>query len=142
MTAADRVRALSAMLEGTSIGLLELTTLEETILLRRDGADVPKPLPQAAAEPLTARIPSPGLVAAPCPGVFCTMHPTQDGPLAQVGRRVAAGEAVGLVQVGRLLVHVVAPTGGVVDEILSVDGAVVGYGTPLLRMRRRADELD
>lgn len=135
MTAADRVRALSAMLENTSIGLLELTTSEETIRLRRDGADAPGPLPQAPVGPPTAPAQPPGLVAAPCPGVFRTAHPAQAGSLAQVGRHVAAGEAIGLVQVGRLLVHVVAPTGGVVGEVLAVDGAVVGYGTPLLYMQ-------
>ena len=132
MTAAERVRVLGGMLEGTGIGLLELTTLEETIRLRRD--DAPRPSPRAAAEP-PMRARPPGLVAAPCPGVFRTAHPAQDGPLAQAGRHVAAGEAVGLVQVGPLLVHVAAPIGGVVGEVLAEDGATVGYGTPLLHMQ-------
>lgn len=131
MTAAERVRALSGMLEGTSIGLLELVTPEETIRLRR--GDASHPLPQAAEPPVRAH--PPNLVAAPCPGVFRTAHPAQDGPLAQAGRHVAAGEAVGLVQVGPLLVHVAAPSPGVVGEVLAEDGATVGYGTPLLRLQ-------
>ena len=123
---------LSGMLEGTSIGLLELTTPEETIRLRR--GDAPHPPPLAAAEP-PMRAHPPGLVAAPCPGVLRTAHPAQDGPLAQAGRHVAAGEVVGLVQVGPLLVHVAAPTSGVVGEVLAENGAIVGYGTPLLRLQ-------
>ena len=130
--AADRVRVLSGMLEGTSIGFLELTTPEETIRLRR--GDVSHPSPHVAAEP-PMRAHPPGLVAAPCPGVFRTAPPAQDGPLAQAGRHVAAGEAVGLVQVGPLLVHVVAPTSGVMGDVLAADGATVGYGTPLLHMQ-------
>lgn len=133
MTAAERVRMLSGMPEGTSIGLLELTTPEETIRLRRD--DAIHSSPQTAAEP-PMRAHPPGLVAAPCPGMFRTAHPAQDGPLAQAGRHVAAGEAVGLVQVGPLLVHVVAPTNGVVGEVLAAGGATVGYGTPLLRLQK------
>ena len=130
MTAAERVRVLSGMLEGTSIGLLELTTPEETIRLRRE--DAPHSSPQAAEPPMRAHLP--GLVVAPCPGVFRTAHPAQDDPLVQAGRHVAAGEAVGLVQVGPLLVHVAAPTSGVVGEVLATEGATVGYGTPLLRL--------
>ena len=122
------------MLEGTSIGLLELVTPEETIRLRRGDADTAHPSPHVAAEP-PMRARPPGLVAAPCPGVFRTAHPAQDGPLAQAGRHVAAGEAVGLVQVGPLLVHVLAPIRGVVGEVLAAEGAIVGYGTPLLRLQ-------
>ncbi len=132
MTAAERVRVLSETLEGTSIGLLELTTPEETIRLRRGDTSHPPPL--AAIEP-SMRAHPPGLVTAPCPGVFRTAHPAQDGPLAQAERHVAAGEAVGLVQVGPLLVHIAAPASGVVGEVLAENGATVGYGTPLLRLQ-------
>ena len=67
--------------------------------------------------------------------MFRAAHPAQDVPLAQAGRRVAAGEAVGLVQVGPLLVHVAAPASGVVGEVLAAEGVTVGYGTPLLRLQ-------
>lgn len=125
MTAANRVRELSRLLEGTGIGLLELTTPGDVFRLRRDGVAIPN-----AAEPLQ----QPVTIRAPAPGVFRTAHPLQEERLAAPGHPVVAGEAVALLQVGALLLHVVAPADGVVVEVLSADGDLVGYGAELLRM--------
>ncbi|WP_432727455.1 biotin/lipoyl-containing protein [Variovorax sp. W6] len=55
-------------------------------------------------------------------------------PLARIGARVEAGQAVGLMKIGPLLLPVVAPQAGIVDGIRVADGTAVGYGTPLLEL--------
>jgi len=48
---------------------------------------------------------------------------------------VRAGDPLGLLRIGALLIAVVAPRDGVVDRMLAADGALVGYGAPLARLR-------
>jgi len=83
-------------------------------------------LPAAEDHPPVAR--------ATIAGRFLQAHPWRTKAFAAVGQRVAAGEIVGIVQVGRLYVPVTAPADGVIDAILAEPGALVGYGSPLLRL--------
>ncbi len=127
MTGAERVKLFSRWLEGTDIELLELTTGQDTIRLRRDPAGS---IPSAEPEADSCTIP------APSPGVFRSTHPLRTAPLVQPGQRVETGDAIGLLQIGSLLVHVVAPHAGTVLEMLAPDGATIGYGTPLARLTK------
>lgn len=55
-------------------------------------------------------------------------------PLVRIGARVEAGQTVGLLKIGPLLLPVAAPQAGIVDGVHVADGAAVGYGTPLLEL--------
>jgi acetyl-CoA carboxylase biotin carboxyl carrier protein len=124
----DRIRQLHDLLDGTDIEFLEMRTPQETIRLRRDIAAVPvPPLP----EPLT--------IVAPVAGVFLHRHPSQDTPLLRPGQAVQAGDVVGLVRIGALLMHLAAPRAGVIVDITAEDGSTVGYGAALLRLAPRED---
>jgi len=79
-------------------------------------------------------------IPAPSVGIFHGTHPLQTAPLAEPGQRVTAGDAVALLQIGSLLVHVVAPQDGTLLEVLAEDGAAVGYGTALMRFRESENE--
>jgi acetyl-CoA carboxylase biotin carboxyl carrier protein len=68
-------------------------------------------------------------------GRFLHAHPLQDAPLALPGKRVRAGQALGLLQVGMLLIPVTAPRDGVVAAIVAADGALVGFGDRLVDLR-------
>ena len=122
MNPADHIQQLAGLLDGTSIGLLELTTPEGLVRLRRDAG----PRDPVDAESLTIRAPS--------VGTFRIAHPMLVIPLAEPGRSVMAGEAVGLIQVGTLLLHVRAPADGVLQDILAADGDTVGYGAKLMHL--------
>jgi len=122
-TASDRIRLLGAMLDGTDIEWLELRTPQETIRLRRDA--VAKPVP----ETLT--------VKAPVAGVFLHRHPSQDAPMLRPGQAVQAGDVVGLLRIGALLMHLSAPCDGMVVDIAAEEGRTVGYGAVLLRLAAR-----
>jgi biotin carboxyl carrier protein len=110
MIASDRIEQLHALLDGTDIEFLEIRTPHETIQLRRD----------AAAETLT--------ITAPVAGVFLHRH--------HQGQTVAAGEVVGLLRIGVLLIHVTAPCTGVIVDTTAAEGSTVGYGEPLLRLEK------
>ena len=123
---ADQIRELSLYLEGADIQLLELENRDGIIRLQRDISN--QNLAQVMeADTVATEIPSPSV------GVFRRAHPLRTAPLAEPGRTVTAGDPVGLLQIGALLVHVAAPKDGIILAVLAEDGATVGYGTPLLR---------
>ncbi len=127
MTTAEQVQLFSRWLEGTDIELLELSTGQEVLRLRRGPAGSTAPAEIKAG---SSTIPAPSV------GLFRRSHPLRITPLVRPGQHVDEGEPVGLLQVGALLVHVVAPCAGMVLEIVGEDGAAVGFGAPLVRFTR------
>lgn len=125
---ADRIPQLARLLDGTDIELLELTAGTELVRLRRN---IPGPGPAPCAPAGAGAVPFD--IPAPSVGVFRRGHPLRTAPLVQAGQSVAAGDPVGVLQIGALLIHAVAPKDGTVLEVLAEDGAAVGYGTALVR---------
>ncbi|MBD9665629.1 acetyl-CoA carboxylase biotin carboxyl carrier protein subunit [Variovorax sp. VRV01] len=120
-----RTSQLAAWLAGTGIGLLELRTPQGTLRLERQGDDIVElSAEEAEPEPLS--------IHAPSVGVFLHNHPLAAAPLVRIGQRVDAGQAVGLLKIGPLLLPVTAPQAGIVDGIHVADGLAVGYGAPLV----------
>jgi acetyl-CoA carboxylase biotin carboxyl carrier protein len=130
----DHLQQLSAWLAATDIALLELRGPGGHIRLRHDGASVElvEDLPPPADEPPAhaARV----TVAAGSVGVFLHSHPLHNVPLAPPGATVRAGQPLGLLQIGALLLPVTAPTDATVIETLVADGAAVGFATPLIEL--------
>ncbi len=122
-TITDQIRELSSLLEGTDIELLELERGSDIIRLRRNtSGQIAVPLASATFD-----------IPAPSVGIFRRTHPLRTAPLVEPGQTVMAGDPVGLLQIGALLVHVVAPKDGTMLDVLAEDGAAVGYGTALMR---------
>ncbi|BEP38755.1 hypothetical protein GmRootV59_51640 (plasmid) [Variovorax sp. V59] len=122
-----RTSQLAAWLAGTGIGLLELRTPQGTLRLGRQGNDIVE-LPAEVTEAETELV----SVHAPSVGVFLHSHPLAAAPLVRIGQRVDAGQAVGLLKIGPLLLPVTAPQAGIVGGIHVADGLAVGYGAPLV----------
>lgn len=139
MSVQNRIADLAQLLEGTGIATLELVTPDEAIHLRRNPGAIPAVLHAAptanAAGVSSATAPD---VTAPCPGIVRHRHPLRDAPLVSVGQWVEPGATLVLLQVGPLLIPVSAPAAGRVAQVLVPDGAVVGYGTPLVRLDGKA----
>ncbi|MDF3834743.1 acetyl-CoA carboxylase [Cupriavidus basilensis] len=129
----EHIRQLCAWLAATDIAELDLQGPGVHLHLRREGATVqemvalPTPTPIAAGSPA-----SPEIVRAGSVGVYRHRHPQRSAPLAAVGTAVQESQALGLLQIGPLLLPVTAPREAVVLEIPEPDGAVVGWGTPLV----------
>ncbi|AGU53289.1 biotin/lipoyl attachment domain-containing protein [Variovorax paradoxus B4] len=120
-----RTPQLAAWLAGTDIGLLELRTPEGTLRLGRQGDEIIE-LPDEEAEPELL------VIHAPSVGVFLHSHPLAAAPLVRIGEHVEAGQTVGLLKIGPLLLPVTAPQAGIVDGVHAADGLAVGFGTPLV----------
>ena len=125
----DDIRQLSAWLEATDIDMMELQGPGTRLCLRRNGTSmaIAPQIAEETAGPST-------VVEAACVGVFLHEHPLRGEPLAASGTQVRAGQVVGLLQVGALLLPVTAPQDGTVESMLVAQGTAVGWGTPLVEL--------
>ena len=71
-------------------------------------------------------------VRSPGVGVFRRRHPVTGLALVASGQAVTAGQPVAYLQAGPVLRAVTTTEDGVIGETLADDGALVGYGSPLL----------
>jgi acetyl-CoA carboxylase biotin carboxyl carrier protein len=65
-------------------------------------------------------------------GVFLHAHPCATAPFVRPGARVQAGQTLGLLRIGVLLLPVTASRAGTVAAVRVEDGATVGYGAALV----------
>ena len=132
----DHAATLVAWLAATDIDILELAGPDGHLRLRRGesgqgqlvDASACRPELQGGAGAQRAVVTSPGV------GLLLCAHPLRDEPLVDAGDRVAAGQVLALLRIGAILVPVPAPCPGIVTAILAADGALVGFGDPVLEL--------
>lgn len=130
----QRAAELAAWLASTDIDLLELRTPHGTLRLGRQGEDIVELPGQEERADETADTAETETVAvkASSVGVFLRSHPLATQPLASVGQHVQAGQLMGLLNIGPLLLPVAAPQAGIVDALHVQGGVAVGYGAALV----------
>jgi acetyl-CoA carboxylase biotin carboxyl carrier protein len=102
------------------------------------GAPAPAAAAPAAAEPApapaaTAEAPATGtVVEAPSVGLFWRAPAPGAPPFVEVGTRVSTGDTLAIVEVMKLMNHVVSPVDGVVTAILAENGAPVEFGQAIV----------
>jgi acetyl-CoA carboxylase biotin carboxyl carrier protein len=99
----------------------------------------PAPAAQVAAAPAAqpaAAIPA-GLVpiTAPMVGKFYSAASPSDPPYVEVGSKVAAGTAVGLIEVMKVFASIKTEIAGTIERILVTNGEFVEFGQPLFLLR-------
>jgi acetyl-CoA carboxylase biotin carboxyl carrier protein len=80
----------------------------------------------ATPQPLTGTV-----VESPSVGLFWRSPAPGAPPFVDVGTHVAAGDTLAIVEVMKLMNHIVAPAPGTVQAVLAENGARVDYGQPL-----------
>lgn len=130
----DLADRLQGWLQTTDIGLLELRGPGVFIRLQTHEAERAA---APAAPPPEARTLRAGSV-----GVLRLSHPLRAQALVQPGQAVDTGQTLALLQIGAVLLPVNAPCAGVLGEWLAQDGAVLGYGQPLIDIEREARDAD
>jgi len=123
----DHIAEVVAWLAATDIDALELSGPGGRIRLHRGGEPIAGP-DAAHAEASGAVVTSSGF------GLFLLAHPLHETPFVRRGDRVFAGQVLGLLKVGALLLPVRAPHGGVVKAFVAPDGLPVGFGDPLIAL--------
>ncbi len=121
----QHVAEISAWLAGSDITRLELSGPEGVVRL---GQEV------APATPASVAVRSAGV------GVFLHRHPLSTAAFVAPGARVAAGQMVGLLQVGVLLMPVLAPSAGLAVGYLVPHGQIVGFGVAVLTLESLPQE--
>jgi acetyl-CoA carboxylase biotin carboxyl carrier protein len=134
----DHVDQLCARLASTDIGLLELRSPTQTLRLLHEGTAVAV---QTVDEADAIRQQQPALlVRASAPGAFLCRHPLRERAITAIGEEFHAGDLLGFLQVGPLLLPVVAPLAGMVTDVLARHGTIVGYGAPLFELQPGIDK--
>lgn len=144
-------RALEECLRGTDIALLQVQLPGLSLRLQRDPAgQASARAPQhKAALATAAQVPSAApacLPPAPCQvragsvGVVRLCHPLHAQPLAHTGQAVGLGQALALLQIGAVMLPVLAPCAGRVGRVLVQDGQLVGYGAVLLEIETEREQ--
>ena|SRR5262245_5981691 len=92
--------------------------------------------PPAATPAAKAAIPA-GLVpiTAPMVGKFYSAASPSDPPYVEVGSKVAAGTAVGLIEVMKVFASIKTEIAGTIEKILVSNGEFVEFGQPLFLLR-------
>ena len=99
--------------------------------------------PSAQEEPLNTgahdaphsrdvQLPHGTVVESPSVGLFWRAPAPAAPPFIEIGGPVAAGDTVAIVEVMKLMNHVVAPVTGTVKAIIPANGEAVEYGQPLV----------
>jgi acetyl-CoA carboxylase biotin carboxyl carrier protein len=131
----DQIETLSAWMAEAGIDELELTGPNFRLRLDGGGPQVNDDLGgnrQSGVVP--AQRPSSDVAAASTAGLFLHRHPLHETALAPEGTSVRAGQALGLLRIGPLLVPVIAPRDGIVGAMLVAHETVVGFGTGLVEL--------
>jgi acetyl-CoA carboxylase biotin carboxyl carrier protein len=78
------------------------------------------------------QLPRGTVVESPSVGLFWRAPAPAAPPFIEVGGPVAAGDTLAIVEVMKLMNHVVAPVTGTVKAIIPANGEAVEYGQPLV----------
>ena len=147
-----KVKKLIELLEESGIDELEIKEGEESVRISRNsktpaGAQyfaapapiaapvaAPAPAPAAAAAP-AAETAAPALkgtvVRSPMVGTFYRKPSPTSPNFAEVGQTVKKGDTLCIVEAMKMMNHIEAELGGVIDAILVEDGQPVEFDQPL-----------
>ncbi len=147
----DAVRRVIDLLAESQAAEIEIEDDDMLIRVARqpDAPDaVPAEAPETAVEaPEPAPPPVESEEAAPEPvadleyvtaglvGLFHRGRAPDDEPIVSVGDEVVAGQVIGTIEALRKLTDVVAPSDGVIEDILVDDGESVQFGDELFAIR-------
>ena len=125
----------------SDLSTLEWHQGEDAVVLKREmTAAVPATVP--AVQTL---VPSPSaasaeddaeLVTAPMVGPYYAASSPDEAPFVTVGQKVSKGDVLCIIEAMKMMSEITAQYDGVVVEILAENGQAVGFGAPLLRLRR------
>ena len=142
MKAPHELREIAGWMAASNIGFLELRMPGATVRLGRRGDKVAAlDDGQRHDEPPVAHRPGATNRSGPLPfdsvtstsvGVFLHAHPCATAPFARAGARMQAGQTLGLLRIGVLLLPVAAVRAGTVAALRVEDGTTVGYGAALV----------
>ena len=136
----DSIRKYATLMKELELTGLEVNEDGCTVRLERGGAS---PAPAASVysaaetdkESEEASV-SGDVIASPMVGVFYTSPAENADPYVIPGKHVRKGETICIIEAMKLLNEITAENDCEILEVLQKNGSVIGYGTPLFRIRR------
>jgi len=98
------------------------------------GAAVPASTPAVAALPAEIRAPSRPAIAAPLTGIWYASPAPGSAPFVEVGREVAVGQVVGLIEAMKLFNEIKSDLAGRVIRVVPETGTLVKAKQPLIEV--------
>ncbi|GAB3378558.1 acetyl-CoA carboxylase biotin carboxyl carrier protein [Azotobacter armeniacus] len=146
-----KVKKLIELLEESGIDELEIREGEESVRISRHSKSFPQPM--YAAAPAMAAMPAPAAVAplaapaeatapaapklnghvvrSPMVGTFYRSPSPSAPSFVQIGQSVKKGDILCIVEAMKMMNHIEAEVGGVIESILVENGQPVEYDQPL-----------
>ena len=150
----DDVLEILKLFEQSKFDFLQLEQGERKITVSKGGYVPAGAAPAAAAQPMAQPAPAPAAQPAPAPaaqaaaipaglvpitapmvGKFYSAASPSDPPYVEVGSKVAAGTAVGLIEVMKVFASIKTEIAGTIEKILVTNGEFVEFGQPLFLLR-------
>ncbi|EEW54019.1 acetyl-CoA carboxylase biotin carboxyl carrier protein [Limosilactobacillus antri] len=140
------IKDLIKLLKDNGLTEIEYSDKSTHIKLKREKAPVvasPQAAPAGAGDDHAQQLKmaaknaatSNNTINAPSVGVFYTAKSPQEPPFVKVGDRVKKGDVVGVIEVMKTFVNVVADRDGVVEKVLVNNEEGVEYGQPLIQIK-------
>jgi len=98
------------------------------------GAAVPASTPAVAAPPAEIRAPARPAIAAPLTGIWYASPAPGSAPFVEVGREVAVGQVVGLIEAMKLFNEIKSDLAGRVIRVVPETGTLVKAKQPLIEV--------
>ena len=124
----------------SDLSALEWRQGEDAVVLKREMTAAPAAVPAVQASvPSSNAAPAEDdaeLVTAPMVGTYYAAASPDEAPFVKVGQKVNKGDVLCIIGAMKMMSEITAQYDGVVAEILAENGQAVGFGAPLLRLRR------
>lgn len=127
----EKLRQLIGWMTQAGLAQVELSSADFHLRLRRSPGSAPVTA-QVTAEPIIQ--PEQACITALGCGHFHARHPARDTPEVTPGQVIRAGDVIGVLAVGTLLLPVTAQQDGIAGEYLVTDGQLVDYAKPVLAL--------
>lgn len=130
--------------EASTLMTLELTMKDVSIRLSKNKTEEPASPPPVTTTRSEEPKPSPDQpvhtqadtmeITSPLVGTYYQSDAPGKAPFVKVGQKVAKGDVLCLVEAMKIMNEIVAPSDGVISDIIAKDGEAVGYGSVLMRL--------
>ena len=133
----DLIRELAAILDETGLTEIEITDNGQGVRIARSAGVAsyvaPAAAPASAApDPAAPAAPDRNAVTSPMVGTVYLSPQPGEPAFVKPGDRVSEGQTLLIIEAMKVMNHIPAPRGGVVQAVLVEDGQPVEYGDPLV----------
>ena len=139
----DEIKELIALLEGSSLSVLEVKDDDKKVRLEKAQTTAAAPAAvtvnaapvQAAPAPAAEADDNGKTISAPIVGVFYAAPSPESEPYVHVGQKVKKGDVVCIIEAMKCMNEIQAEEDGEIAAVLATNGELVEYNQPLFAIK-------